>query len=242
MHADLRITNARVLTPQGVVHGGVAVASGQIVAIASDSALPIARDTIDAGGHHLLPGLVDAHAHFRDPGLTDKEDFVTGSQAAVRGGVTTVLDMPNTRPPVETAALLSAKAKHLAGRSLAHYGLFAVITADNQDRIAELAEAGAIAYKVLLGPSTGDLSCPGDGDMLETLGKVRATGPEPGGGRGDEMVILGVHGEGARPGHRCRSPCPAPEQAITILGTGMRVSTGKASTHRRVPSGLRTDR
>ncbi len=176
MHADLRITNARVLTPQGVVHGGVAIASGRIVAIAHDTSLPIARDTIDAGGHHLLPGLVDAHVHFRDPGLTDKEDFTTGSRAAVRGGVTTVLDMPNTLPPVETGALLSAKVRHLAGRSLAHYGLFAAITANNQDRIEELAEAGAIAYKVFLGPSTGDLSCPDDGDMLEVLGRVRATG------------------------------------------------------------------
>lgn len=176
MDADLRITNCHVLTPHGAVRGGVAVERGKIVAIAADAALPHARETIDGGGRHLLPGLVDAHVHFREPGLTHKEDFVTASRAAVRGGVTTVLEMPNTQPPVETGVLLREKAARLAGRSLVDFGLYGVVTDRNLDRIAELAAAGAIGYKMFLGPTTGDLPCPDDGGIVEALRRVAATG------------------------------------------------------------------
>jgi dihydroorotase len=174
--ADLRITNAQVCTPQGFVRGGVAVKDGRIAAIAWDDALPPAPTTIDAAGRPLLPGLVDAHVHFREPGLTHKEDFVTASRAAVRGGVTTVLDMPNTVPPVETAVLLADKAEVLARRSLVDFGLIAAITDRNLDRIEELAVAGAVAYKIFLGPTTGNLSCPDDAGLVEALTRAAAVG------------------------------------------------------------------
>jgi allantoinase len=174
--ADLRIINCHVSTPSGVVRGGIAVQEGRIAAIARDEALPAARVTIDAGGRHLLPGLVDAHVHFREPGLTDREDVLTGSRAAVRGGVTTVLDMPNTHPAVETGALLAEKASLWERRALVDFGLLAVITDRNGDRIEELARAGAAGYKIFLGPTTGDLPCPDDGAMLEALRRAAAIG------------------------------------------------------------------
>lgn len=182
--AELRITNAHIVTPHGIVRGGVAVGRGTVVAIAADESLPPARETIDAGGRHLLPGVIDGHVHFRDPGLTHKEDFVTGSRAAARGGVTTVLDMPNTQPPVETGPLLEAKAAHLGSRSLVDYGLICVITDRNLDRIEELAKAGAIAYKIFLGPTTGDLPCPDDGGIVDAMRAIADTGRP-----------LGVHAE-----------------------------------------------
>lgn len=184
MEAALRITNCRVMTPQGVIRGGLAIDKGKIVAIATDAGLPSAHESIDGGGRHLLPGVIDGHVHFREPGLTHKEDFETGSRAAARGGVTTVLDMPNTLPPVETADILRDKASLLAQRSLVDYGLIAVVTDRNLDRIAELAGAGAIAYKIFLGPTTGDLPCPDDGQIVEALGKIAATG-----------LPIGVHAE-----------------------------------------------
>lgn len=162
----------------------MAVRNGTVVAIAADESLPPAAETIDGGGHHLLPGVIDGHVHFRDPGLTQKEDFLTGSRAAARGGVTTVLDMPNTQPPVETGELLEAKAAHLGSRSLIDYGLICVITDRNLDRIEELARAGAIAYKIFLGPTTGDLPCPDDGGIVEAMRTIAGTGRP-----------LGVHAE-----------------------------------------------
>ena len=184
MEAELRITNCQMVVPHGVVRGGVAIAAGRIVAIAAGDGLPPARETLDGRGRHLLPGLVDGHVHFREPGLTQKEDFETGSRAAVRGGVTTVLDMPNTLPPVETAAILSDKAALLARRSLVDYGLIAVITDRNLGRIEELAEAGAIAYKIFMGPTTGDLPSPDDGQIAEALAAIARTG-----------LPIGVHAE-----------------------------------------------
>ena len=184
MEAELRITNCQMVVPHGVVRGGVAIADGRIVAIAAGDGLPPARETLDGRGRHLLPGLVDGHVHFREPGLTQKEDFETGSRAAVRSGVTTVLDMPNTLPPVETAAILSDKAALLARRSLVDYGLIAVITDRNLGRIEELAEAGAIAYKIFMGPTTGDLPSPDDGQIAEALAAIARTG-----------LPIGVHAE-----------------------------------------------
>lgn len=184
MEAELRITNCRMVAPHGIVHGGVAITGGRIVAMATGDGLPPARETIDGQGRYLLPGLVDGHVHFREPGLTDKEDFETGSRSAVRGGVTTVLDMPNTLPPVETAAVLRDKAALLARRSLVDYGLISVITNRNLGRIDELAEAGAIAYKIFMGPTTGDLPSPDDGQIAEALAAIARTG-----------LPLGVHAE-----------------------------------------------
>src|SRR5690606_12084545 len=82
------------------------------------------ENVLDATGMYVLPGLVDLHVHFRDPGLTDKEDFETGTAAAALGGVTTVLDMPNTKPPVGSASVLRQKAAAVAGRAYVDYGLY----------------------------------------------------------------------------------------------------------------------
>ncbi len=184
MDAELRVTNAHVVTPHGVVRGGVAISRGAIVAIAADDSLPPARETIDGGGHHLLPGVIDGHVHFRDPGLTHKEDFIAGSRSAARGGVTTVLEMPNTQPAVETARILRDKAAHLASRSVVDYGLISVITDRNLDRVEELCDAGAVAYKIFMGPTTGNLPCPDDGAILDVLRRIADTGRP-----------LGVHAE-----------------------------------------------
>ena len=71
--------------------------------------MPPARETLDATGLHVLPGAIDDHVHFRDPGYPHKEDFATGTAAAAFGGVTTVFDMPNTIPPTGTAKVLAGK-------------------------------------------------------------------------------------------------------------------------------------
>ena len=97
-----------VVTPDGIGTGDVAIAGGRITAIGDLARLP-AAEVIDCRGLTLLPGVIDSHVHFREPGQTQKEDLESGSRAAVLGGVTAVFDMPNTDPLTTTAAALADK-------------------------------------------------------------------------------------------------------------------------------------
>src|SRR5262249_61362841 len=103
MKADLVVKNASIVTPEATVKGGVAIADGKIVAIGADDTLPEGKQTIDATGMHILPGLIDAHVHFRDPGVTHKEDFSTGSTAAGCGRLTPRHRMPHQIPPTRNS-------------------------------------------------------------------------------------------------------------------------------------------
>ncbi|MBI4523244.1 MAG: allantoinase AllB [Deltaproteobacteria bacterium] len=150
---DLLIKNANIVTPEGICKGSVAVKGEKIAALMDDTFSPEARLTIDANGNYLLPGVIDAHVHFRDPGLTEYEDFKTGSTAAAFGGVTTVLDMPSSQPIVSTAEILLEKKRILEQKSLVDFGLRAAVTPDNLDRLEDLVSAGAIAFKVFMGQS-----------------------------------------------------------------------------------------
>src|SRR3990172_1012376 len=95
---DLLVRDGRVVGEDGVKEQSIAIAGGSVAALIVDGELPSARETIDAKGKLVLPGLVDSHVHFRDPGLTHKEDFKTGTLAAAAGGVTTVMVMPTDNP------------------------------------------------------------------------------------------------------------------------------------------------
>src|SRR5437868_4005349 len=99
---DLAVTGGLLVTPEGVRPGTLAVTGQRIAAILPPQAPFEASRIIEAGGKYVLPGLIDSHVHFRTPGLTHKEDWAHGSRAAVAGGVTTVIDMPNTVPPLLT--------------------------------------------------------------------------------------------------------------------------------------------
>lgn len=131
---------------------------------------------LDATGKFVLPGLIDVHVHFRDPGLIHKEDFRTGTLAAACGGVTTVFDMPNTLPPVATADVLRAKADGVRGRAHVDYGFYGLVDEHNGDELRALVDAGAIGFKLFLGPTTGDLRAPGWGRLIEVFETVREIG------------------------------------------------------------------
>ena len=117
----------------------------------------------DHGDRLILPGGVDLHVHFRDPGLTEKEDFASGTRSAAIGGVTTVADMPNTRPPVTTRDALRGKAAKVLGRAAVDYALYAAPR--DGASVAELSEAAA--FKVYMAESTGGLQV--DADALEEI-------------------------------------------------------------------------
>ena len=93
--------------------------------------MPPAKETVDVSGMHLLPGAIDVHVHFRDPGYPHKEDFASGTIAAALGGMTTVFDMPNTIPTVSTPEALAAKLKMAAEKAHVDFGLYAVLGEDS---------------------------------------------------------------------------------------------------------------
>ncbi len=127
-------------------------------------------DVEDHGDALILPGCVDMHVHLRDPGLTEKEDFPSGTRSAALGGVTTVVDMPNTRPPVTTAESLRKKWARVRGRAAVDYGLFAAPRSEAS--VAQLSEA--TAYKVYMAESTGGLQIDEGtlGEVLRSAGEA----------------------------------------------------------------------
>jgi len=145
---DLAVRSRRIWTPEGWRDGVVAIAGGRIESVRGPDETPRATRIIDATERVVMPGLIDTHAHLRDPGFTDKEDFTTGTQAAAAGGVTTVLDMPNVRPPTTDAAKLRAHLANAKAKSIVDFGHNASATVP--ENVAGLAEAGATAFKIFM--------------------------------------------------------------------------------------------
>ncbi len=149
---SLTLKNCRALVEDRLADVNILVESGRITRIGKR--LPVQGQSIDAGNRIVIPGVIDPHVHFREPGLTHKEDFLTGSRAAAAGGVTTVIDMPNTLPPTTTARRLEEK-RELARKSVVNYGFhFGAVKAN----IEQIKKARGIAsVKVFLNASTGKM-------------------------------------------------------------------------------------
>jgi len=124
------IRGGTVVNADGPSRGDIGIAAGKVAAIIAPGEAAEARTVVDACGCFVLPGLVDAHAHLRDPGLTHKEDFSSGTHAAALGGVTTVLDMPTDEPWTATAEQLDDKMATAEGRIHVDVGLQAVVSRD----------------------------------------------------------------------------------------------------------------
>ncbi len=146
----------------------IAIKNGLIIKISSSISEPAHR-TIDARGLHVLPGVIDSQVHFREPGLTHKEDLETGTKAAILGGVTSVFEMPNTNPATTTKELFADKLQRAQGRAHANYAFFIGASHDN---IAEIAELETLPHcsgvKIFMGSSTGSLLVEDD-DSLEKI-------------------------------------------------------------------------
>ncbi len=225
---DLVVHGATLVRGSGLDMATVAVRDGRIAAILPASEkLPAAETTIDASGLHLLPGGVDAHVHFRDPGMPEAEDFGSGSRAAVAGGVTTVLDMPNTTPPTTTVAALKAKALRAEATSLCDFGLFAGATADNADGVARLAKAGAIGIKCYAAPSTGGLSYPGAAGFAAALKAASRSGLRLALHAEDAAMVAAATGrlrEARASTADCWSEARPPEAELTAIEAALTVA------------------
>jgi dihydroorotase len=180
MKYDLVIKGGTLVFPQGAaginMEAELGILDGKLADISNDYAPLQGEEVYDARGLFILPGLIDAHVHFRDPGLTYKEDFASGSAAAAYGGITLVADMPNTLPPTATAADLAEKARIAGEKSYTDFSLFALLTGDNLGEKEGLVRGGALGFKVFLGTSVGDIAAPGAGPLLDGMYEAAAWG------------------------------------------------------------------
>jgi dihydroorotase len=163
---DLIIRGAQVVSPEHIIPASVAIAGEQIVAVGHDDCMPPARQEMRADGLFLLPGAIDSHVHFRDPGYPHKETWKTGSAAAACGGVTTVFEMPNTNPPTGTLEALALKLK-AAESSYVDYGIHGLLGDDTIANLEPLLDAGVSSFKAFVGNTFGNLPAPTDGALLE---------------------------------------------------------------------------
>ena len=153
------IKNAVIVNEGRKVPGSVVIEGEKIAEILVDrqeAAMPC-DETIDASGCYLLPGAIDEHVHFRDPGLTHKADITTESHAAAAGGVTSIMDMPNTNPQTTTLEALNDKLALLAEKSSVNFSCYFGATNNNYPLFSQLDKNRVCGVKLFMGSSTGNM-------------------------------------------------------------------------------------
>ena len=168
--SDLLVSGGSVVTEYGATPADVLIRGGKIERVGTALSAPPETDTLDAGGQLVFPGLIDPQVHFREPGLTHKEDLACGSLAAVAGGVTSFMEMPNTKPSTTDPAALKDKLSRSAGRVWADHAFFLGATVENADQLGEWEQLpGCAGVKVFMGSSTGELLVPDDATLERVL-------------------------------------------------------------------------
>jgi dihydroorotase len=154
---SILIADALTVNEGAAIHQDLLIRNGRIEAIGRNLPSRGVGRVIDAGGRALLPGMIDDQVHFRQPGLTHKGDIASESRAAVAGGITSFMEMPNTRPPTTTLARLAEKIR-IAGRtSFGNYAFYLGGANDNVEEIKRLQPTQACGVKVFMGASTGNM-------------------------------------------------------------------------------------
>ena len=154
---DHVITGGICVTPAGRITTDLGIRDGRIAAIGS-LVHERAAERTDVRGLHVLPGVIDSQVHFREPGLEHKEDLETGTRGAALGGVTSIFEMPNTKPATTTREAIEDKLRRAHGRTWVDHAFFVGAAADNAAQLAELERLpGCAGVKVFLGSSTGNL-------------------------------------------------------------------------------------
>lgn len=153
------IKNAIIVNEGRQVAGSIVIEGEKIAEIWVNGEEPVAPcdETIDATGCYLLPGVIDDHVHFRDPGLTQKADITTESRAAAAGGVTSIMDMPNTSPQTTTLDALNAKFDLMAEKCAVNYSCYFGATNNNYPTLEQLDKHRVCGVKLFMGSSTGNM-------------------------------------------------------------------------------------
>ncbi len=179
---DLRIDNGLVFVGGVFVRADIAVDDGKVSAIGMSHSLPKGSRRIDATGKHVIPGLIDTHAHLRDPGFTHKEDYTTGTMAAAAGGVTLAVDMPNVEPPPNTAERFIAHRENAKKKAVTDFSHNAAGTVLGE--IGKIAKAGPpMGFKIFMMSDVGrdyphmpGIGVADHGELLELFEEIRRTG------------------------------------------------------------------
>lgn len=169
------IKNAQIVNEGKIFNGSVVIVDEIIDEILEADTLPsgLCDEIIDAQGYYLIPGVIDDHVHFRDPGLTQKADMYTESMAAVAGGVTSYMDMPNTNPQTTTLEALNNKFTDAAQKSIVNYSFYFGATNDNEGLLSHLDKQRVCGIKLFMGSSTGNMLV----DRLDSLKYIFAHAP-----------------------------------------------------------------
>ena len=164
----LLIRNARLVNEGREFEGDLRVTGDRIEQIGTGLAAREGETVHDAAGRWLLPGVIDAQVHFREPGMEWKGDLDTEPAAAVAGGVTSFLEMPNTKPPALDAATLEDKYRRATGRSRANFGFYFGASNDNLENVKRIDPATTPGLKIFMGASTGNMLVD-DPDILDAM-------------------------------------------------------------------------
>ncbi len=178
MAVDLLIRNVTLVSAAGQRLANIFITDGAFSAILAPGPLPLvpAAEAIDGTGLVALPGLIDGHVHLREPGLTHEETWLTGTRAAVFGGVTTVLDMPNTIPPTDSVERAREKLALAEVTAYCDFGLFGLL-GQHTAQTGDLAGSGlVVGLKAFVGPTTGNLPAPNEDELLRGLEHARVSG------------------------------------------------------------------
>jgi dihydroorotase len=187
---DTVITGGMVVNANDQGFADVAIRDGRVVALLAPGDTAMAQHFIDARGKQVLPGLVDAHVHLREPGLTQKEDFESGTRAAALGGVTTILDMPTDDPWTATAQQLSEKMASAVGRLNVDVGFQAVVS-KRYDSLGDLLALAPVSLELFTADVPSDFCFDTLDAVAEILHQLAGVGPVIGISPGEQSILVG---------------------------------------------------
>ncbi len=236
--SSLLVSGGLLVDELSVRQADVLAEDGRVVAILGPGNEPHADIILDARGLHVLPGLVDGHVHFNEPGRTEWEGFLTGTTAAAAGGITTVCDMPlNCHPPTLDSRSLALKRASITEHALVDYALWGGLVPESFEHLGELQRDGAIGVKAFLCDSgLAEFACLDQFDLLDAMQRCAEASPG---------MLLALHAEDAdetaRLGHVARTAggnsaldWAASRPAATEIAAVGRALEGVAATGARV--------
>ena len=165
---DYKLINCRIINEGVIRENDLAIKQGRIAHIDQDLSNLSARHTIDLQGKYLMPGMIDDQVHFREPGMPHKADIFTESRAAVAGGITSYMEMPNTAPPTLSVTDLQAKKQRASQKSLANYAFYLGTSTTNLEQVKRITNRDACGIKIFMGSSTGNM-CIDDPELLTSF-------------------------------------------------------------------------
>lgn len=217
--------NAQVVLPGQVRTGSVLIEDGRIVDVDAGEAVT-ADEIVDCQGRHLMPGVVDDQVHFREPGLTHKEDLRHASRACAAGGVTSFLEMPNTVPPAVTREGVRQKERLAAAESRVNYGFYIGATPDNVDELRAASDVPGI--KIFIGSSTGNLLV----DHQEALERIFAETTLPICAHCEDEATVRANREALGGGHSVHDHSRIRDVTAAVIATRRSIDLATRHKHR----------